>query len=647
MIRVWCAIFLTLTGQVYGQGIDLQKLQSRAFVNPDSVLQVANNLLQDYEIKWTTEEQGFINKIIGDTYYKVDSLKLSARYYYQALSLLPAASDSIQARINGNLSYIIADQKQFSESNSLIDKVLRTYQKYDLKHRIAILQSRKALNHVRLNNLDSAAFLFYDALERHSELGDRREVSQMIGNLSLVLKMNNKFEDAFEYLLKSIELSKQINDSTLWGTNLLNLATFYADRDFLDSAEIYARDAVRIGRAIRHQKMVVRSENIIARVALQNHDYKTVIQICEHSIHSEDDQARCVCNKYLAKALYALGRETEAFVRASASIDDCYTYGLYDYVADMHKILYELNKKSGSPTQALHHLERYKALADSTLNADNFAKIEELQTKYETSLKTQQITELRQQAEIQVLELRQQRILIALTIALAILVLGIIYFIYRQSTLKAQRNELMASQKLLRAQINPHFLFNALTSIQKHLYLHKDIDASTEYLTQFSRLMRSILDSSIEEFVTLEEEISMIKDYLRLQQMRSGVSFEYEVVVSELLEVDQVVLPPMLMQPFIENAIEHGFKKEQNDYLIRLHFDLIDNQLKVDIQDNGEGFEMQKGKAASVHKSRAVEITKNRIKLLGKHLKEKVLFTIEPQPAKGVKVTFLIPLLKE
>jgi signal transduction histidine kinase len=125
--------------------------------------------------------------------------------------------------------------------------------------------------------------------------------------------------------------------------------------------------------------------------------------------------------------------------------------------------------------------------------------------------------------------------------------------------MKSLQDKTMLEQRLLRAQMNPHFLFNTLSTIQGYM-LENDTARANQYLSRFSRLMRNILDNTSRESVLLEQEISTIGNYLELQKIRYQGRFDYQITVDENIDPESTFIPPMLAQPFIENAIEHGIK---------------------------------------------------------------------------------------
>lgn len=165
----------------------------------------------------------------------------------------------------------------------------------------------------------------------------------------------------------------------------------------------------------------------------------------------------------------------------------------------------------------------------------------------------------------------------------------------------------------LQAQMNPHFIFNCLNSIQNYI-MRNDKDIAMEYLTKFARLIRQYLNASNTDLVTLEDEISMLDNYLKLEQMRFNHNFSYTFEVNPNIDVTSVKIPPMLIQPFAENAVLHGMSFITSGGLINLKFDQTNDKLTIMIKDNGSGF-----KTTTPNKLRSslgVSITQKRLQYI-------------------------------
>jgi sensor histidine kinase YesM len=235
--------------------------------------------------------------------------------------------------------------------------------------------------------------------------------------------------------------------------------------------------------------------------------------------------------------------------------------------------------------------------------------------------------------------------------AISVLLLFVLILLLRQNRINSGRKVAEFKQRLLRSQMNPHFIFNSLTSIQNFILQHDDIKASV-YLSRFSDLVRNILSNSLVEMITLEEEINTIENYLELQIIRFPEKFEYKINIDESLNLESINLPPMLTQPFIENAIEHGFKHIEHKGQIDLNFIKNADYVVIQISDNGIGRQKSremKSQEEKDHQSMATLITTERIVTISKKLKQKIHFEIidikdETGKVAGTKVIFKIPM---
>ena len=207
-------------------------------------------------------------------------------------------------------------------------------------------------------------------------------------------------------------------------------------------------------------------------------------------------------------------------------------------------------------------------------------------------------------------------------------------------------------QKALRLQMNPHFIFNALNSIQSQIGTDNE-QAARYYLAKFSRLMRQILDNSRNSTITLEEEVNTLENYLLIEKFCNGDRFDYKITVDENIEKDYVKIPPMLLQPFIENAIKHGLKYiEGKRGLIEVKFSEKNNLLECSVTDNGIGRvkaeELNKTSKETYHKSTALIVTQERLDLMkdGENIQSLEIIDLhdEHKNAIGTKVIIRIPI---
>ncbi|MBN1650506.1 MAG: histidine kinase [Bacteroidales bacterium] len=237
-------------------------------------------------------------------------------------------------------------------------------------------------------------------------------------------------------------------------------------------------------------------------------------------------------------------------------------------------------------------------------------------------------------------------------LSVAVLLLLAIGFAIRNLYQRIITRRKMAELKelLLRAQINPHFIFNALVAIQGYIYKKEEVEAS-KYLAEFSKLIRLILENTKQEYITLEKELQLLNYYLSLQKQRFKTKFSYKIDVDPNIDLTFFKLPPMLAQPFVENAIEHGAVKKESGGYVHIRLKLEKNTLVYSIEDNGIGriksLALKKGR--ETHKSFGTEITEERLSCFRKYYNYKISYQIEDlydseHNASGTRVTFKIPI---
>lgn len=205
---------------------------------------------------------------------------------------------------------------------------------------------------------------------------------------------------------------------------------------------------------------------------------------------------------------------------------------------------------------------------------------------------------------------------------IAISMVGIIFLVVfyftkkvnkkRMAEQERQKNTAKVQLQSIRAQLNPHFLFNALAGIQ-NLINKNEIAVANTYLSKFARLTRNVLDDK--ELISLSQEKSLLDDYLKMEQLRFG--FQYEMNHSPDLDLENIEIPSMLLQPFVENAVKHGISQNVSSGNIRITFTLKATDLVLTVTDNGPGFDIRKQ-----HDGLGLQLSENRIKLLNSIYKE-------------------------
>jgi tetratricopeptide (TPR) repeat protein len=314
-----------------------------------------------------------------------------------------------------------------------------------------------------------------------------------------------------------------------------------------------------------------------------------------------------------------------------------------DLQQQSYELLYKINKAKANYREAIAMLELFNKMADSTKDegVKNEMKQQQMKHEYEKKEFSYKLATQRKNA------VKNNWLIVLSSLLLLLFVIG--YFFYKSNKQKQaianfEKNEL--NQKLLLSQMNPHFIFNSIDNIQSLIYNKQDKEA-VNYLTKFSKLTRQILENSTENYISLSEELTMIDNYLSIQQLLYNNKFDFNIEVDETIDKIAILLPPMLTQPFIENAIKHGLKNTTEKGEINLSFQFKKNRLFFEITDNGVGFTEDE---KTNKKSLAMKITKERLITISKKSDFEVQIENRIDDKKniiGAKVFFEIPYIYE
>lgn len=325
---------------------------------------------------------------------------------------------------------------------------------------------------------------------------------------------------------------------------------------------------------------------------------------------------------------------------------------------DSYLLLSKVSKSLNEFEEAHFYLEKYTTYQDSLNIERTRERIAELSELYQADQKEKRIIEQQKEIKEKINEqlIRNQQLentqlknkqiitVLVFSIVLFISILVIIYFKNKQEKLKKKQREIELKQTLLRSQMNPHFIFNSMSIIQSYIY-DNDLSNSSKFLVNFSRLIRLILENSAKEFIKLNIEIEILERYLEIQKKRFEERFNYEIINCDSIDTSSILIPPMLLQPFIENALEHGELNKVRSGKIRITFKIENDLLIFVIEDNGIGRQAAEEKKQDnliQHSSMATDITNSRIELLNDKYKKTGFLSIQDlndNSGRGTKVT--------
>ena len=306
------------------------------------------------------------------------------------------------------------------------------------------------------------------------------------------------------------------------------------------------------------------------------------------------------------------------------------------------KNLSEVYQKLNQPKKALEYHLAHNAIADSIFNKEKAAQIQTLMVNRQAAENTIQLKYL--ENDVQQRKKQNTYLIQGFLLLLAIGVVVVIFLQRRNRRLKKQQ-QVLAIQKnwlklqTLRNQFKPHFVFNALTSIQ-HLLLVKDTDKALLYVDEFAKLMREMLENADEDKISLADEINFLNRYLTLEQLRTNHHFKFDIKTSQNLNLEDIFVPSFLFQIPVENAIWHGVLPQKKQGHIQINFEQKNDWLLVEIKDNGKGRFSSKKKN---HNSKGLTILKQRIDALNQNNGMNIHWEIEDLKSesgkpKGTKV---------
>lgn len=556
---------------------------------------------------------------------------------------------------------------------------------------------------------DSAAFYFHISYDANQLLGDSLRMASCKNNLFVSYFRLGQFEKAVASLIESLKIKENFPDHRSYLSGMLNLTDVYIKLEQFPEAKSAIQKAIAGCKIYKFYDLEVKFlSNYGSILSIENQADSALIyhrnaMLLSDSIGLEFEKGKALRN--MGSAYVSLGNDQlaikyglEALVilkkfKALRSIGFAENNLAISYLnlnkphlakdhifealrisneidelelrTKVNKTLSRYFETVGNYKKALEHFRSYKQFDDSLNSLSTKKAIHELEAKYESEKKENEIIRLTGENQLKLFELaekaqkiRQNRTIVASIISVGILMLLIIYLFFnryklrqRNLQIKLQRQKLEIEHRMLRSQMNPHFIFNSLNSINS-LIMSNDVEQANAYLLKFSGLMRSILENSRNEFIALSDEITMMKLYAQVEQLRHQASFDIRFE-DDIEESEFVAIPPMLMQPFLENAIKHAFNGITYRGSIIVKHTIIEDQLICTVEDNGVGINQKQLNNNSIkavdHKSLAMSLVENRILILKKEWDKNIQLRIDDiskteQSGSGTKVTLILPV---
>ena len=515
-----------------------------------------------------------------------------------------------------NLGTIFMDQGNYPLALDNLKKSLLIDEKIGDSLGIANHLSNIGEVYTAQKNYDTAMHFFNQSLEMHSRINRKQGVSKVLNMIGNLLMKKNDYNNALDHFLKSLSIAEEIEAANDTPYILNNIGSVYLELKDYSTAKQFFEKAKKIGLANESKLAVCDTYIGLARTFTNLEDYKTALD-------------------YGLKAKEISGN-----------------YGFFDSQKESSEVLFKVYKAMGNYKKALESHQQYKTLNDSLFNKANVEKIAQLEYeyRYKQALDSANIRELKLTKTVlstsqDLAKSRQNYLWAVIGILVISILLSSVVFYQKLKTIKIKNQNIVTEQKLLRSQMTPHFIFNSLSVLQG-MILDKQEKKSVTYLSKFSKLLRIVLENSRDKVVPLIQELDALDNYMILQNMDADPPYSYSLLVDENIDIHRFLIPPMLIQPFIENAIEHAFPTDQTLREIEVHLSFKARELRCTIADNGIGIDATSKSSKTRKKSLATTITNERLELLAKDFKVEGGISIEDRKnhdEQGTKVTLIIP----
>jgi tetratricopeptide (TPR) repeat protein len=479
-----------------------------------------------------------------------------------------------------------------------------------------------------VGNLGGANYYYEISLANAKKVKDKSQMGQAYSAIANVLRRDKKYKESLKMNFDALKLADPQKDQIRVGDIEKNIGQNLKDLGSLKEAKKHFQKAIEHYENGKNKERIAEIYLLIGEVLYAEGDKTKALEILLQSISTSERygtlESKFKTYPLVAKIYNSLNQKDVSIKYLSEYIE--YTERTFER---------EANNKIAQLGEQFRSEERDRMIAKQAESLDKQKRVRQL-----TESKLENAT-LRS-------KLQTYLLLVFFIIILLVSVIG--FYRSRQNSIQQKRKEAEMSQILLRTQMNPHFIFNAMSIIQSYIY-ENDVKTSSEFLVSFSRLIRLILENSPKEFISIATEIDILTKYLETQKLRFEKRFEYEIICPEKMIFENTLIPPMITQPFVENSIAHGELHRLNNGKIIVEFAEKNGMLAIQIQDNGIGRQhAAKNKKGNDHQSMGMKISQDRIRIINEKQKSSgslQISDLDPINNSGTLVEIFLPLKKE
>lgn len=561
---------------------------------------------------------------------------------------LADANGMVESRIKANilLAWIHSLRKDYPKARTILDKTLIETRR--INHQELELEAWVdwAFLFERTGDFDKAADELLKANKLAQQLGNQAQMAEIHSNMAKVYFNYKDMAKAIESMDKAKDIYEDLEAYDMLSPLYNNLAILYRNSGNNKAAITSFQRAAETSLILKDSLGAAVTYNNLGFLYLLDNQLEESEKYLLESLNIFDiyNQENPVNHHYLGK-LYYQQQHTVLSERHSLKALSLFEQNEMKYeMISSRELLAQTNALAGNFEKAYRYQVEVDEGKESLFKLDKSKAVELIENKYELQQKELDLLTLNQQNER-----RKFMILGLLGLGAFLTVFGLQFFKNRQ--LKYQQEQLSLEQRFLRAQMNPHFIFNALANIQGFILKNNNKDAS-RFLAKFSKLVRTILENSRKEYVPLSEELIAMQNYLDLQQLRFPEKMEYVIEIDEQINPEEIAIAPMLTQSFIENAIEHGIQHKKGKGKLVIKFEQKKDALIFSLSDNGIGRAkaLRHTKKNTEHESLSTIITQERLKVYQQNRQRNYQLEIKDkkeagQQAAGTSVKIELPFI--
>ncbi|PSK93936.1 tetratricopeptide repeat-containing sensor histidine kinase [Taibaiella chishuiensis] len=540
-----------------------------------------------------------------------------------------------------SLSAALAEKGDYNKAEGYLQKALDIY----TRQRDAQSQARTRRSLGKLQESQNKIVQAIESYHTASEVSPDKTFIQANANDANRLRANENLQSRMDYSQQNARLFEKSGQQEEAAQAYRQLAETQLEQRKAGEAVASYKKAIS---ATGQQEAVADLTNQMAKAYAANNEPGTAIGISRAALdqaRTQKDTARLIVQLQQLAALYTNDGQP---AQAAPLLEEAYTLALRSGNTLGAKaalvLLAQYYKAQNAPQKSLDLYEQFTRNLDTLIRNDS-----SLVDARMFDLTESRIKELEKERDLQKELIQRKNVFNYVMAGSSLLMLVLLFFIARSRYVVKIKNKKIALQSL-RREMNPHFIFNSLNSVNQYIAENNELEAN-KYLTSYSGLMRNIMEHSNKDFVTLSTELEQLKKYLELEHLRFSSQFDFGIEVDEQLDTDAVMVPNMLIQPHLENAIWHGLRYREGKGQLWLSFRIQERLLLVTVRDNGIGISRSRALKTvnqKAHESRGITNTTERIGLLNDLYKSHISMQLEElqEPGQsGTRVTIRLPLI--